>query len=1135
MRACSKTRVGSWWMTAVLSAFVVLLGVGPAAARQATGPQPTAAATATSNALPYPSFGLGIRNYTSIRWPDIAFDSVNNVYLAVTGECVIQGVFITPAGVVGTPFPISNAALCNGSGLSNAMTPRVAFSRDSMQFLVTYHQGRGVAPAIADVWGTMVSYTPTGSVVGTPFKISSFTDGNYWEVAAAVAYSTGSPSGKQEFLVTWQGGYPSQNNIRIRRVSSTGVPLDTSEVEVTSGPGWESDPGVGYSPGSDTFVVAWLGYVDPSSYLYARAFQAGGLTPLGISPVLLDSSANIHVPAVVDVRAANRFFVTWYRSTGASQATYGRFLNGDASLPQGGTVVPISSWAAYDTNSVAYNPVSETMFFMTHGATEDVGLEIQSDGTPDVTVMKVSTLADPKGAFNPKLAANANQKQWMFVTSAGFASAAGGFILTTSGPVITAPTITSHPTSVLGQYVGLPVAFTAAAIGSPKPTVTWQVSTDSGSTWTAIAGATSTSYSFTMAAGDNNKQFRAVFTNAGGSATTNPAILTAGSGSVSIAPLALNIAATKSGAGGAILHQTPSQEITIQVNGGALSWTASTTAPWLQLTNTSGSSSGKVVVDLINPGNVVAGSTSLSAAITIKIGTATVMVPVGLTIYSASPPFGSFDTPVNGATGLTGSFAITGWALDDIGVDRVEIWRDLMAGEPADHAYTTDPSHPGFGKVFIANAFFVAGSRPDVEAAFPTTPLSYRSGWGYLLLSWGLWNQGNGTYTLHAFAYDGEGYSANMGSKTMTVDNAHATKPFGALDTPGYGATATGQFWNFGWALTPNNGSCNVAGGKIQVSVDSGPLLPVSYGAGRSDIAAAFPTFADAQTAGGAFFLDSTTLTNGLHAIGWLVTDGCGRQDGIGSRFFTVFNTGSATAPLAAAPRMAAAAITGGPISWDAVGVRRTDGSLAWVAANQDGVRIISVDQGERVEMQLPAIKGGAYSAYQLVNGTTRDLPIGSTFDPTTSVFSWQPGAPFLGSYELVFVAGDGTTVRTRFVVGPTMRSVIDTPQQGSTTSGSFTVAGWSLDLAGARGSGVDTVHVWAYPVQGGSPIFLGIAAIGGSRSDVAATYGAQFGTSGFDLTVDGLSAGTFDVVVFPHRAATQSFEGAVVVRVTVR
>ena len=38
------------------------------------------------------------------------------------------------------------------------------------------------------------------------------------------------------------------------------------------------------------------------------------------------------------------------------------------------------------------------------------------------------------------------------------------------------------------------------------------------------------------------------------------------------------------------------------------------------------------------------------------------------------------------------------------------------------------------------------------------------------------------------------------------------------------------------------------------------------------------------------FFLDTTTLSNGMHTIGWLVYDDLGRGEGLGSRFFWVQN-----------------------------------------------------------------------------------------------------------------------------------------------------------------------------------------------------------------------------------------------------
>jgi hypothetical protein len=89
-----------------------------------------------------------------------------------------------------------------------------------------------------------------------------------------------------------------------------------------------------------------------------------------------------------------------------------------------------------------------------------------------------------------------------------------------------APGITTQPanqTVVAGQTA----TFTAAANGSPAPTVHWQLSTNGGATWTTISGATATSYSVTNTTTSlTGDEYRAVFTNSAGSATTNAAILT---------------------------------------------------------------------------------------------------------------------------------------------------------------------------------------------------------------------------------------------------------------------------------------------------------------------------------------------------------------------------------------------------------------------------------------------------------------------------------------------------------------------------------------------------------------------------------------------------------------------------------
>ena len=55
-------------------------------------------------------------------------------------------------------------------------------------------------------------------------------------------------------------------------------------------------------------------------------------------------------------------------------------------------------------------------------------------------------------------------------------------------------------------------------------------------------------------------------------------------------------------------------------------------------------------------------------------------------------------------------------------------------------------------------------------------------------------------------------------------------------------------------------------------------------------IAALFPGYANTNGAVGYFVLDTTTLTNGVHTIAWVVRDSAGNASGIGSRYFTVVN-----------------------------------------------------------------------------------------------------------------------------------------------------------------------------------------------------------------------------------------------------
>ena len=486
--------------------------------------------------------------------------------------------------------------------------------------------------------------------------------------------------------------------------------------------------------------------------------------------------------------------------------------------------------------------------------------------------------------------------------------------------------------------------------------------------------------------------------------------------------------------GGALSSQTSAQTFTVSQSGGApVAWTAGANRSWITVTPAAGTGTGALTVAVNNVGNVLPASGQVTGTVTITAPEASntpQTLVVTLDVFApgsaaASPPFGSFDTPVGDATVLAGSVAVTGWTLDNIGIKQVEIWRDLQPGETTP-PYAGPAGDPRNGKVFIANGVFTDGARPDVEGLYPTTPANYRAGWGYLMLTWGLFGQGNGTYKLYAFGVDLEGNTATIGTKSLIISNNTATKPFGSIDTPGIGGDASGP--NFGWGLTPKvNGAatCKIQSNGVQVSIDSGPLQPVVYGDARPDIAGAFTGFSNTSAAGGHFIFDWSTLTNGPHTIGWLITDDCNRADGVGSRFFNVTNGVSAlTTPdefrLKAETssdadfRLKAETTEFGSV---ASAFRRNEDDAAPLLVARGygelpvileqgtaGSRTVDVPQGDRIELRAPR---GYHWAYQLgPDGQRRPLPTGATWDAAIGAFYWQPAPGFLGRYRIVLTDG---------------------------------------------------------------------------------------------------------------------------------
>jgi hypothetical protein len=447
------------------------------------------------------------------------------------------------------------------------------------------------------------------------------------------------------------------------------------------------------------------------------------------------------------------------------------------------------------------------------------------------------------------------------------------------------------------------------------------------------------------------------------------------------------------------------QSFLISNNGaGTLNWTVSPDQGWMSCSPLSGSGTGTVTVS-VDPSGLAVGT--YTGTITVSDPNAVnspQTVSVLLNIYdSTNPPFGSFSTPVDGST-VSGSIAVTGWALDDVGVESVKIYRQDNGS-----------------LVYIGNAVFVEGARPDVELLYPDYPNNSRAGWGYMMLTNFLPNGGNGTYTLFAKATDVEGNEATLGTKTITCDNANAVKPFGAIDTPTQGGEASGSsFLNHGWALTPQPNSIPTDGSTINVFVDGVDIGNPAYNMYRPDVAALFPGYANSSGAGGYFNLDTTTYTNGVHTIYWTAEDDAGNTDGIGSRFFTIQNPGSSSSssrlPSIRIDIKDLNKIPGG----FSIPVRIQKGYSKDVEPqplylDNKGASIIHIKELERVEIKL----SGVIAGYMVVGSEFRSLPIGSTLDVSNGTFYWLAGPGFNGIYQLMFVVkqADGELYRKNIMV----------------------------------------------------------------------------------------------------------------------
>ncbi|MBI2834822.1 MAG: IPT/TIG domain-containing protein [Acidobacteria bacterium] len=425
-----------------------------------------------------PTFGI-VPLGPLVRDPDVAYDPVNHVYLAVWGNHPTLGRFVNPDRT------FASAVFKIHQTNAYTQTARVAYSPDTGAFLVTWLDGR-VNPAVSEIWGRILAFqggVPT--FLTNDFRISSPGQTARAGNAAAIAYSTSA----DEFGVAYQVEAPAANDIRMRRVGNAGQLLG-SEIVITQNPDFEDQPSIGYNASANEFLITYHFNGGGVDRIYGTRVQSGTGAVLG-SPTILDTAAFVSAPQTTYDPSSQRYFVVWFNFVG-NGTIYGNFVNANGTTA-GNKIAIACCYSSYGALDVDRNPISGTyLAVFQSNSPEDKGAEISATGVPSPDFFV--TAAGGAGTFNPRVAPSEDVKQWLLVTSRSYAQPVAQFLQTSSssGP----PSLGINDVSVTEGNGGTVTAtFNVSLTASSSQTITVDYATANG---TASAGSDYVSKSGTL-------------------------------------------------------------------------------------------------------------------------------------------------------------------------------------------------------------------------------------------------------------------------------------------------------------------------------------------------------------------------------------------------------------------------------------------------------------------------------------------------------------------------------------------------------------------------------------------------------------------------------------------------------------
>jgi hypothetical protein len=365
--------------------------------------------------------------------------------------------------------------------------------------------------------------------------------------------------------------------------------------------------------------------------------------------------------------------------------------------------------------------------------------------------------------------------------------------------------------------------------------------------------------------------------------------------------------------------------------------------------------------------------------------------------------------------------------------------------------------------------------------------------------------------------------------------NLRVTDTLISIDSPAEGSRQNQPFTLSGWAIE-RSATSTTGVDKVHVYAfrnDGSGAAPqfigeATYGQSRTDVAGAF----GAQFGASGFNISVSGLAPGPYQlVAYARNAANGAFDAAASRGITINESGLIwiDAPAASSTVTSAFEVGGWAIDPAATSGTGVDGVQFYIFPNGGTGAGVFLGNGSY---------GWARSDVGAAFGT-RFANSGYHF----TVTGMMPGDYLLGVYAPSTVTSSSSVVKTvRMTVNANTLMSIDTPSPESTvTTPTFGISGWAIDRSAPSGTGVDTLHIYAYPNPGSgqAPIFLGVATVGIARSDVAALYGSRFTNSGYVLNINwasaGLSPGVYNIVSWAHSSTTDQFNNFAVVRIRIQ